>query len=307
IERTGIDATDVILAAPPMSHAYAYGMCVMVPLVSGASVVSLRAFKAASVHHALREFDVSLFPAVPAMLDVLTFGLAGNVSAPRRAVLSAGSPLPQRTAARFQKAFGVDVRPLYGTTETGGISVGFADAGMRCDGAVGPAMAGVDIEVRPHPGAAGSGADAGMLYVRSSSMMAGYVDESGIDDTPLDDEWFKTGDLARLDDDGEIRLLGRDSEVINVSGMKVVPLEVEQVIAASAGVVAVKVYPGRRRSGEQFVQAAMVLESGTTVDAVRRHCAEHLVYYKRPERMHPVESLPRSPSGKILIQQLPAS
>ncbi|MGD9858002.1 MAG: acyl-CoA synthetase, partial [Planctomycetaceae bacterium] len=112
-------------------------------------------------------------------------------------------------------------------------------------------------------------------------------------------------DLARVGDDGEIRLLGRVTEVINVSGMKVIPSEVEQVIAAVPGVVEVKVYPGRRKSGDQFVQAALVLESGVPVQTIRTYCAEHLVYYKRPERMHILDALPRSPSGKIQVQQLP--
>ncbi len=305
IERIGIDDTDTILAAPPMSHAYAYGMCVIVPLLSGANVVCMRAFKPQLALQAMRQFGITIFPAVPVMLDMLMFGAPDDVPCPRRAVLSAGSPLPARTAGRFKKTFSVDVRPLYGTTETGGITVGFDDGRIRCDGAVGTVLSGVEAEVRPHSGAADVGEGAGMLFVRSSSMMAGYLDEDGIDASPLVEGWFQTGDLARVEQNGEIRLLGRDTEVINVSGMKVVPIEVEQVVASLPGVVEVKVYPGQRKSGDQFVQAAVVAESGVTMQAIRDYCAEHLIYYKRPERLHPVDSLPRSPAGKVLVQQLP--
>ena len=166
-------------------------------------------------------------------------------------------------------------------------------------------MEGVEAEVRPHPSASDLEETAGMLHIRSSSMMAGYLDTEGVDESPLEDGWFATGDLARIDDDGDIRLLGRHSDVINVSGMKVVPSEVEQVIAAVPGVVDVKVYPGRRKSGDQFVQAALVLESGVKAETIRKHCTEHLVYFKRPERMHSIESLPRSPAGKIVVEELP--
>jgi acyl-CoA synthetase (AMP-forming)/AMP-acid ligase II len=80
---------------------------------------------------------------------------------------------------------------------------------------------------------------------------------------------------------------------------------VEEVIAAIPGVIEVKVYAGSRKSGGQFIKAAVVLETTVDVEAIREHCQRHLVYYKRPERILPVESFPRSPAGKILRDQLP--
>jgi acyl-CoA synthetase (AMP-forming)/AMP-acid ligase II len=93
--------------------------------------------------------------------------------------------------------------------------------------------------------------------------------------------------------------------VINVAGLKVIPLEVEEAIAALPGVIEVKVYAGLRRNGSQFVKAAVVAEAGADAAAIRRHCEANLVYYKRPERIIPVDRLPRSPAGKILRDQLP--
>ena len=78
-------------------------------------------------------------------------------------------------------------------------------------------------------------------------MMAGYSVTTGVDDSWIDGGWFSTGDLARLDSAGNIHLLGRQAEVINVGGMKVVPNEVEEVISALPGVRNVKVYAGSRR------------------------------------------------------------
>ena len=93
--------------------------------------------------------------------------------------------------------------------------------------------------------------------------------------------------------------------MINVEGLKVLPLEVEEVIGSLPGVLDVKVYAGRRRSGGQFIKAAVVTESHVDSAAIRSHCERNLVYYKRPERIIPVSALPRSPSGKILRDQLP--
>jgi len=104
---------------------------------------------------------------------------------------------------------------------------------------------------------------------------------------------------------GNIHLLGREAEVINVEGLKVIPSEVEEVIAAVPGVVEVKVYAGKRKSGGQFIKAAVVVEGRLDVQTIRAACERNLVYYKRPERIITLDRLPRSPAGKIQRDQLP--
>ena len=69
-----IDGDDTIMAIPPMSHAYGYGMCVMVPLLTGANIVSTRQFSVKLIHRALAEYPITILPTVPAMLDVLSLG-----------------------------------------------------------------------------------------------------------------------------------------------------------------------------------------------------------------------------------------
>lgn len=296
-----IDEDDTIMAIPPMSHAYGYGMCVMVPLLTGAHIVTTRKFSAKLIYRALEERPVTIVPTVPAMLDVLSFGQGADL---RRArwVLTAGAMLPRRAAELFREKTGVTACPLYGTTETGGISVATRADGRDVDGRVGPPMAGVNVKVgAPQPGESD---DLGRLCIRSSSMMAGYLGDHG-EILPVSDGWFETGDLARIDDDGAIHLRGRDSEVINVSGLKVVPCEVEEAITTLPGVVEVKVYAGEHRSGTQIVKAAVALENGVTAADVRAHCEQHLVYYKRPQIVTLVEALPRTPTGKIHREALP--
>jgi acyl-coenzyme A synthetase/AMP-(fatty) acid ligase len=305
VETMGITAADSIAAVAPMCHAYAYGMCVMVPLLTGARVVSMRSFQARWVFQAMAEERLTILPAVPAMLEVLMFGAGDRLRGSVRTVLSAGSPLPARTAERFFAKAAIAVRPLYGTTETGGITVAPSGDEHLAGSCVGPPMRGVEVDVRTDPEHAGSQPGVGRLYIRSSSMMAGYLGPNGVDRSALTDGWFATGDLARVDSQGRIHLLGRETEVINVEGLKVIPSEVEEVIAALGGVLDVKVYAGQRRSGGQFIKAAVVTEPHVLPAAIRAHCETNLVYYKRPERIILVESLPRSPAGKILRDQLP--
>jgi len=298
IDTTGIAADDTILAVPPMSHAYAYGMCVMVPLLSGANIVTTRQFNAASVMRAMTGGGVTVFPAVPAMLDMLLI-TGGCLQKPPRYVFSAGAPLAARTAAAFERKCGVRVRPLYGTTETGGITIAISDTRELTPGCVGETLVDVSACVRE------AAAPLGTLHVNSASMMAGYLAPGGIDNTSIDNGWFDTGDLATIDEVGAIHLKGRQTEMINVAGMKVVPSEVEEILAAMPGVRETKVYAGRLGSGDQFVKAAIVANGVTDPSRFRAHCEQNLVYYKRPSRYVFVESLPKTPSGKIILDRLP--
>jgi acyl-coenzyme A synthetase/AMP-(fatty) acid ligase len=287
-------------------------MCVMVPLLSGASVVSMRGFQAGKVFKGLAGHPITILPAVPAMLDVLMFGAGDRLRGAARTVLSAGSPLSDRTAERFLAKSGIKIRPLYGTTETGGITVAPGEGEQVAGSCVGPPMTGVEAQVRPHPDHSDSRPGVGRLFIRSSSMMAGYLSNDGVDTSPVADGqspsaggWFETGDLAHIDERGYIHLMGREADVINVEGLKVIPSEVEEVISNVAGVLEVKVYAGVRKSGGQFIKAAVVADSGVDVQTIRAHCERNLVYYKRPERILPLDALPRSPAGKILRDELP--
>ena len=166
-------------------------------------------------------------------------------------------------------------------------------------------MEGVSVEVRRPQESGDLGANTGKLFVRSSSMMVGYLDELGRISRPFEDGWFETGDLARIDESGSIDLRGRDSEVINVFGLRVVPCEVEEAITQLPGVVEVKVYAGEHSWGTQIVKAAVAVQGDITEADLRAHCEQHLVYYKRPQMITLVPALPRGPTGKINRSQLP--
>lgn len=304
VQTLGVEKNDVFLAVPPMSHAYAYGMCLMVPLLSGASLVTMRRFSAKMVQKALPEHGITIFPAVPVMLDTLLFGAGDRLRNPHRCVLSAGAPLPLRTAEAFQKRAGVSVRSLYGTTETGGISI-VAPGDQLASACVGSPMDGVSLELHHSETTTNLGPGVGNLCVRSSSMMAGYLSLGEIDISPLKDGWFETGDLASIDADRRIHLKGRNTDVINVLGMKVIPSEVEEVITTLSGVQEAIVYPGRYRSGSQFVKVAVVGSKQVCESTIRAYCQKNLVYYKRPEVILLVDEFPRSPAGKIVRDQMP--
>lgn len=305
IQTAGITSEDVILAVPPMSHAYAYGMCVMVPFLSGADVVSMANFNVSMVFQAYQERGITIFPAVPAMLDMLALGTPELLKLSPKTIFCAGAPLPERTARIYRERSGVVIRPLYGTTETGGISIAVSERDSMITGCVGPSMNEVEAEVRLPKDGSDLGEGMGILYVKSTSMMAGYLSQEGIDTSKIEEGWFETGDISFKDTEGSLHLKGRQTEVINVAGMKVVPSDVEEVIAQIPEVREVKVYSGENRDGSQFVKTAVVLEGELDVVQVREHCKKHLIYYKHPQTVLFVDSLPKTASGKIILNDLP--
>jgi len=298
---------DCLMAIPPMSHAYGYGVTTMVPLLTGASIVTTAKFSIKQLARVLKEFPVTVLPMVPAHIDILLFG--GGIEFGRlRWLLTAGSMMPKRSAIQFRKKTGVTVCPLYGTTETGGISVATIADGQDVDGRVGPPMDGVEVCVRPPTNADELGLEPGVgkLHVKSSSMMTGYLSDTGEVLKPWDDQgFFETGDIAKVVEDGTIHLRGRTGEMINVLGLKVVPCEVEEVIATMPGVLEVKVYAGQLKSKGEIVKAAVAVDEGVDEAALRAFCDAHLVYYKRPRDIAIVDKLPRNPAGKIQVKELP--
>jgi acyl-CoA synthetase (AMP-forming)/AMP-acid ligase II len=166
-------------------------------------------------------------------------------------------------------------------------------------------MAPVSVQILPLADASDWRPGIGRVSVKSPSMMAGYLTPEGIDASAIHDGWFENGDLGFIDPGGRIHLVGRESEVVNVFGMKVIPSEVESVIRDFPGVADVKVYAGQHRSGSQIVKAAVAGSASLDLAALREHCAANLVAYKRPEVIIPLEALPRTPTGKIIKDQLP--
>jgi len=305
IDTIGINSGDKILATVPMSHAYGFGMCGIVTLLSGAQLVSVRSFNPKLVQRALHQQGVTIFPAVPAMLDLLAKDSNATKFDQSIRVFAAGSATSEAIATTFEATYGVGIQSLYGTTETGGISVARAPGRGAEVNAVGQPLKGVVVSLSSHEGESSSGAAMRGLRVRSDSMMAGYLAPDAIDASMLNDGWFDVGDLATLDDMSVIRLFGRNSDVINIFGMKVLPYEVEEVIKELAQVKEVIVYKGFHRSGSQLIKAAIVLREQLGINEVRSYCEQNLSPYKRPQFISIMEQLPKTASGKVVRAELP--
>jgi len=137
--------------------------------------------------------------------------------------------------------------------------------------------------------------------------MLGYWNRAEDTTNVIDDGWFHSGDIGRVDDDGFYYIVDRVKDMITVGGLKVFPAEVERVLldhssVAQAAVVGVE----DAVFGEQVVAFVVLSEDETedTVQSIREHARTHLAGYKTPRTIVPIDKLPRNPSGKILKREL---
>jgi acyl-CoA synthetase (AMP-forming)/AMP-acid ligase II len=160
---------------------------------------------------------------------------------------------------------------------------------------------GVQVEVRDPSGALVPAGEAGELHVRSEMLMAGYWRDPVTTRKALRKGWYATGDLALEEPDGYLRIVGRVSDMIISGGFNIMPLEVEEAIAAHPAVHEVAVYAAPDPLWGESVEAAVVLRPGQEVAAVEliELCRERLASFKKPKRIVFLGSIPRTSAGKV--------
>ena len=281
---------------------------VLFALRVGAPVVVMDGFDPLELATLVRRHGIRSTVLPPAAMVALVDDARVTDLAPLRFVRSITAPLSPRQARRFRDRFGISVLNSYGQTEIGGEIIGWSAADSRAHGddklgSVGRPHAGVEVRI----GAPGDDG-AGELQVRTPAMSKGYADGSDLADRLTADAWFRTGDIARIDDDGFVWIEGRVSDMVNRGGLKVFPAEVEDVLLSSPDVADVAVV-GRpdERLGEApvaFVVAAPGVAPSS--DGLSDYCRAHLAPYKVPVRFEIVDALPRNEVGKVLKSELKA-
>lgn len=300
---SSIEAYDGIrvVCTTPLSHAFAYGFGLISALLTHSTLVLDRLFNPKKLLRTLTERPADLLTIVPPMAQSLAY-LSQVTPAARlpQMVFYAGSRCDESVARDFEEATGARLYAIYGSTETGAISTSYEPGG--CGTGVGHPLHGVQVQVRNQQRYRSLGLEgAGEVHVKASSMMQGYWGEPH---SVAGDGWFPPGDVGLLDARGDVQLVGRTREMINVGGLKVDPGEVESVLLGHPDVRDVAVYPGQGEAGNEMILAA-VQGAAADPNELKRHCAGQLAAWKVPTTFHEVQTIPRTPSGKCLKYRLP--
>ncbi len=218
-----------------------------------------------------------------------------------RITLSGGMALSAAVARSWREITGCSVIEGYGMTETAPFIAVNPPLAIQA-GTVGLPMQGTEIKLLDDDGHEVPCGAMGELCVRGPQVMAGYWQQPKTTARVLDsDGWFRTGDIAQIQDDGYLRIIDRKNDMITVSGFNVYPTELEQTIASHPGIdeCAVVGLPDKR-SGELIKLYVVANCTTLTVQSVREYCRERLVAYKVPTQVEFRSELPRSNVGKVV-------
>jgi len=304
IDPRPVTETDVLLGVLPLFHVYGLNTVLGQALAAGAAVVISERFDSHTLEQVVRH-GVTVAPVAPPMLvawsdsDHLADALAGV-----RYLVSGAAPLPLSVIEVITARAGVPIHQGYGLTEAAPVvTTTFASPELK-PGSVGRPLPGTDVMLVDESGELVDEGDPGEVVVRGPNLFSGYW--PGDTEGPDPDGWWRTGDVAYADHDGDLYLVDRIKDLVIVNGFNVYPREVEEVLldhpdVAQAAVVSIPDH----RTGEA-VKAVVVAEEGRalTVDEVAAHCRERLARFKRPAVIEVVEALPRTPSGKIAKARL---
>ena len=305
IPRIGVTPDDVMLVAVALYHSYGLDQAILTGILGGCTIELHRKFSPLATRAALTQRGVTLWPAVPIMLDAMAHLGAERAHRLRR-VYIAGSPLPRRVASAFEHAYGVPVGQIYGASEFG--SVTFND----------PAEAGFDPECAGRPlervtarilssdggaeRALGTGAE-GQIAIAGPSVLSEYV---GDPQAPAPDGFVRTGDLGHLDASGRLFVTGRIKLLIDVGGFKVNPIEVETVLLRHPDVREAVVVPLPYSDTVWRLKAVILPQPGRAPGRreLLAFARRHLLPYQIPRVFEVRAEVPRSATGKILRSEL---
>ncbi|HKZ02894.1 MAG TPA: hypothetical protein VJ180_11670 [Pyrinomonadaceae bacterium] len=170
--------------------------------------------------------------------------------------------------------------------------------GVRQPGSVG-VETGVEIAILNEKGDLLPRETRGEVAIRGRNVFSGYEDNSEANAVSFTNGWFRTGDEGYLDSGGYLTLVGRIKELINRGGEKIAPREIDEALASHPAVAeAVSFAVSDRVYGEE-VAAAVVLHSAATEAELMKHCKTLLADFKIPKKIHILESIPRTATGKI--------
>jgi acyl-CoA synthetase (AMP-forming)/AMP-acid ligase II len=292
-ETMGIGEADLNFGVIPFSHSYGFSNLITPLLCRGVALVASEDRMPRAILSDLARTGATVFPGMPVFFEKLA-GMEGGPELPRlRLCISAGAPLPARVGEAFSARYGLKVHPFYGSSECGGIGYDESEERVYVEGFVGRAMR--NVEIAPL-------GEAGQIEVRSDAVGDGYYPEP--EPEALGGRRFVPGDLVRMGERG-MYLAGRATDVINIAGRKLNPVEVEARLAGCPGVRQVVVF-GVASALRNEEAVACVSGSADSAE-VLRYARAVLSGWQVPKDVWLVDEVPVNERGKVSRRELARS
>jgi cyclohexanecarboxylate-CoA ligase len=276
----------------------------MMPIMLKSSVVLLDVWEPVQAIDLIRNEGVTFTMAsTPFLTDLAkTVEVSGKDVPTLRTFLCAGAPIPGPLVEQARSVLGTKIVSAWGMTENGAVTlIEINDPDERAFTTDGSPLPGVELKVVNDDGVALPTGEAGKLYVRACSNFGGYLKRSHLNSTDAEG-WFDTGDLARLDAQGYVRITGRSKDVIIRGGENIPVVEIESLLYRHPAIAmaAIVSYPDERL-GERAC-AVVVLRPGHSLDLpglVAYFKEQKIALQYIPEKLDIRDAMPATPSGKI--------
>ena len=316
-ELFGADAErpDTYLCVLPLFHSFGQTVIQNGAFAFGGTVVMLPRFEAGAALALMDREEVTFFAGVPTMYWGLLGALADSqvdvdkIARNLRIAAAGGSALPVEVHKDYEKKFGVTILEGYGLSETSPVA-SFSIYGQPPRvGSIGVPIPGVEMkllkpesweEIEWTPDAIGE------IAIKGHNIMKGYYGRPDATEQAIQDGWFRSGDLARRDEDGWYYIVDRSKDMIIRGGFNVYPREVEEVLMTHPDVSLAAVVGVPHESLGEEVKAFVILnpDAKTTPEELVEWSRQEMAAYKYPREVVIVDSLPMTATGKILKREL---
>jgi long-chain acyl-CoA synthetase len=306
------DSPDVSLVTLPLFHSFGQTVQLNTGFSNGATLILMPRFDPGEALRIMERENVTFFAGVPTMYwgllgaltpDVDVDKIAGNL----RHAAAGGASLPVEIIKKFKEKFHVDIQEGYGLSETSPVATFNHPDRPAKPGSIGTPIWGVEVRLIDQEWKTIEGADeVGEIAIRGHNVMKGYYNRPEATAEVMNNGWFRTGDLARRDEDGYYYIVDRAKDMIIRGGFNVYPREIEEVLMTHEAVSLAAVVGVPHESHGEEIKAYIIKKEDdqTTEEELVEWCKGQMANYKYPRIIEFAETLPMTATGKILKREL---
>lgn len=301
----GMRHDDKLLLYLPLFHCFGQNFILNAGLNACSTIVLQRRFVPEKVFEAITTEKITMFFGVPTVFIRMLEMFPEYDFSSIRFNFSAAAPMSPEIVRRWQQKHGHVIYEGYGLTETSPFA-SYNHPMQYKFGSVGMPIPNVEMKVVDDNGNEVPLGEIGELIIRGPNVMLGYWNRPEATAKAIKNGWFHSGDMGWMDEDGYFYIADRLKDMINLSGFKVYPSEVERVFYQHPAVAEVAVYGVPHPMRGEMVKASVRLKEGdsVTVEELREFCDQRMANYKVPRAIEFVASFPKNPTGKILKRVL---
>ncbi len=298
----GMNKNDRLLLYVPLFHCFGQNAIFNAGLNVGATIILQRRFDLERVLENVDKYKVTMFFGVPTVfIRLINQDISKYNFSSLRYYFSAAAPMPVEIAQMWQEKYKKVIHEGYGLTEASPCASYNHNFKYKF-GSIGVPIQNVEMKIVDTNGYQVSPGELGEIVIKGPNVMLGYWNRPQETQEIIRNGWLRSGDIGRMDEEGFFYIADRLKDMINVSGFKVYPTEVENVLYKHYGVAEVAIYGVPDSIKGEIVKANIVVKNGHTIteQEIIEFCSRQIASYKIPQAINFVNNLPKNPTGKVM-------